>query len=101
MRKIIILPFAERDIKESVSYYSEKDIGLEKSFLKILNQAFLVIAENPTAFPIIKSTIRKFVLKDFPFNIFYLVENDHLYVLAVFHNKRNPKILKSRKNKSD
>lgn len=97
MRKIIILPFAEQDIKDSVNHYRDKEIGLEKSFLKILNQAILVISENPDSFPIIKKTIRKFVIKDFPFNIFYLVEEDTLYILAVFHNKRNPAIWKSRK----
>ncbi len=28
MRKIIILPFAEQDIRDSVIYYSEKETGL-------------------------------------------------------------------------
>ena len=96
MRKIIILPFAELDIKDSIIDYVNKEVGLDKKFLTILNQAFQIISENPFSFPIIKQTIRKFVIKDFPFNIYYIVNEDHIFILAVFHNKRNPKIWKYR-----
>ena len=97
MREIIILPLAELDIKESVFFYTEKEAGLEKKYLEILNQAFQVIASNPLSFPLIRKTIRKFVVRDFPFNVYYIVDEDHIFIIAVFHNKRNPGFWKSRK----
>jgi len=99
MFKIIILPFAEQDIKDSFLYYSEKEEGLAKQFLSIIDQAFQIISANPLSFPFVNNPIRKFVIKNFPFNVYYIVEGDIVHILAVFHNKRNPRVLKSRKNK--
>jgi plasmid stabilization system protein ParE len=99
MRKIIILPHAEQDIRDSVIHYAGKEEGLEKQFLSILDQTFQLISRNPFSFPCIKNPIRKFTVRDFPFNIFYIVENEHIYILAVFHNKRNPKVWKTRKRR--
>jgi plasmid stabilization system protein ParE len=96
MRKILILPFAEQDIKDSVSHYKDQGHGLEKHFLKVIDQAFRIISENPSYFPYVKKRIRKFVIKGFPFCIFYIVQEEDIYILAVFHNKRNPKNWKSR-----
>ena len=99
MKKLIILPFAEQDIRESTNHYAEKEIGLDKTFLKVINQAFQLILENPLSFPIIIKDIRKFVIKDFPFNIFYIAKKDTIYILAVFHMKRDPGKWKKRSNK--
>jgi toxin ParE1/3/4 len=85
MGKIIILPYAEQDIRDSVIYYAEKEEGFEKQFLSILNQTFQFISTNPFSFPEVKNSIRKFTIKDFPFNVYYIVEDEFIYILAVFH----------------
>ena len=100
MKRIIILPFAEEDIRDSVKYYSENEKNLDKQFLKIIDQAFRLISENPQTFPEVKLNIRKFVVKNFPFNIFYTFEKDSIFILAVFHMKRDPKKWKKRIKKS-
>jgi len=97
MRKIIILPYAELDIRDSTNYYSDKESGLEKKYVIVLNQAFQLIEANPFSFPVIWKSIRKFVVRDFPFNVYYIIENETIFIIAVFHNKRNPKVWKSRK----
>jgi toxin ParE1/3/4 len=99
MRKIIILPFAELDIKDSINYYSFKEEGLEKKYLQVIIHAFQLISDNPLSFPVVKYNIRKFTIKDFPFNIYYVFEIKTIYVLAVFHTKRNPRIWKLRNRK--
>jgi toxin ParE1/3/4 len=98
MRKIIILPFAEQDIRESTEYYQGMDVDLDKQFLKVINQAFQLISDNPLSFPSVNPNIRKFVVKNFPFNIFYIAAKDIIYILAVFHMKRDPKKWKERIN---
>ena len=100
MKRIIILPFAEEDIKDSAKYYSEKEKDLDKQFLRVINQAFRLISDNPQSFPEVKMNIRMFVVKNFPFNIFYTVRNDSIFILAVFHMKRDPKRWKKRIKKS-
>jgi len=57
---------------------------------------FSVIRENPTAFPKIKFEIRKFVINDFPYCIYYIEKIKAIYIIAVFHVKRNPVIWEKR-----
>lgn len=99
MKKIIILPFAEEDIRESAEYYKDRGDGLDKQFLRVINQAFQIILISPDTFPAIYQSIRKFVIKDFPFNIFYISTKDTIYILAVFHMKRDPKKWRRRLSK--
>jgi plasmid stabilization system protein ParE len=96
MRKIIILPYAELDIKDSINHYSDKEEGLDKKYIFVLNQAFQIIEANPFSFPLVLKSIRKFVVRDFPFNVYYIIENETIFIIAVFHNKRNPKGWKCR-----
>ncbi len=91
MKKLIILPFAEIDIKDTVSYYKELNDGLDGDFINAIDSSFKEILKNPEAFPIAKYDIRKFVVGKFPFCIYYIDNVDTLYILAIFHDKRNPK----------
>jgi len=91
MKRLIILPFAEIDIKDTIYYYKEISDTLEKDFIKILDLSFLEIMKNPDSFPKVKYDIRKFVVNKFPYCIFYVDDKEAIYVLAVFHDKRNPK----------
>jgi hypothetical protein len=69
---IIILPYAELDIKESIDFYkaNSKDTAFE--FIEFISNSFKVINENPKAFPITKNEIRKYIKKKFPFCIYYI-----------------------------
>ena len=94
--KVIILPFAELDIKESVNFYKEKNQRTALEFIESLNIAFNLIMDNPKTFPIVKTNIRKYIMKKFPFCIYFIDKNDKIYILAVFHTKRNPSIWEER-----
>jgi plasmid stabilization system protein ParE len=97
MRKIIILPLAEQDIKQSYEFYAAKKTGLEQVFLQVIDQAIQIVCENPQSFPIVKKKIRKFVVKDFPYVIYYISKAEVVYILAVFHMSRRPVVWKKRK----
>jgi plasmid stabilization system protein ParE len=99
MKRIIILPFAELDIKQTVSYFEEISVDLKLDFIKIIDRSFKEITTNPDTYPIIKYDIRKFIIDRFPFCIYYIHSDEIIYVLAVFHDKRNPKIWQKRRIK--
>jgi len=100
MKRLIILPFAEIDIKETVSFYKEIGDGLDIDFIGEIDASFLEILKNPEAFPLAKYDIRKYVMRKFSFCIYYIDRKETLYILSVFHDKRNPKEwLKRRLNK--
>ena len=91
MKRMIILPDAEIDIKETVKYYKERSKGLEKEFVKLIDSSIHDINKNPEAFPVVKYDIRKYVVTKFEFCIYFIDRIDVLYIIAVFHDKRNPK----------
>ena len=91
MKRLIILPFAEIDIKETVSFYKEIGDGLEFDFIGEIDSSFIDILKNPKAFPLVKYDIRKYVMRKFSFSIYYIDRKEALFILSVFHDKRNPK----------
>jgi plasmid stabilization system protein ParE len=99
MRRLIVLPFAEIDIKETVSYFSSVRDDLDHDFIEAIDSSFQEILSNPEAFPIAKYDIRKFVMVKFPFCIYFIERREAVYILSVFHDKRNPREWQKRKLK--
>lgn len=95
--KIIVLPFAEQDIKDSIAYYNEVDPAISAQFISVLDKVFSTISSRPNAFPVVQKSIRKFAIAGFPFNVYYISEQNTLYIFAVFHTKRNPRQWKPRR----
>ena len=52
----------------------------------------------PQQFPVVWRVVRRAVLPDFPYSIFFVAADDGetVFVLAVLHHARNPKAWKSR-----
>jgi plasmid stabilization system protein ParE len=100
VKRLVVLPFAEQDIKDSVSYFKGLENDKEKDFVNILNTSFQEILKNPETYPIAKYDIRKFVLTKYSFCVYYVERVDSLFIIAVFHDKRNPKDWQKRRLKS-
>ncbi|OFX36968.1 MAG: hypothetical protein A2X08_16920 [Bacteroidetes bacterium GWA2_32_17] len=96
MKKIIVLPFAELDIINSIEYYRLNDEKIVEKFINILDVSFSIIRENPTSFQKVKFEIRKFVVNNFQYCIYYVEKSEAIFIIAVFHVKRNPTIWKKR-----
>lgn len=96
MYKLIVKPFAELDVTESANWYNKVRDGLGNEFLLILDAKINSIHRNPIKFPIIFKNIRRALTERFPFGIFFIVENDIIYILAILHTSRSPKTWKKR-----
>lgn len=49
------------------------------------------IRERPAAWARWKGTdIRRRILRQFPYSIFYIVEDDNVVIIAIAHHKRRP-----------
>jgi hypothetical protein len=51
----------------------------------------LAIAERPSAFPPVGRGARRFVIRRFPYGIFYRHKGDTIVVYSCFHSHRNPR----------
>jgi len=97
MYKLIIKPFAEEDAKDAANWYNEKREGLGNEFLLALEAALNAIQRNPNHYQGVYKGLKRALTVRFPYGIFFTVEEDFIYILAIVHTSRSPKIWKKRK----
>ncbi|KGO94357.1 type II toxin-antitoxin system RelE/ParE family toxin [Flavobacterium subsaxonicum] len=78
------------NIEESAEWYKEKQQGLELKFLKDLNSAIDIISKDPEKFQVRYRDVRIKFLKKFDFGIHYIIDENSIHILAVFHTSRSP-----------
>lgn len=87
---------AEVDIDKSYDFYFQESLKVANTFFKQINLSFENIKHNPESFPIAHKDVRKFVVKKFPFVIYYRITDALILVVAIFHTSRNPEIWNER-----
>lgn len=87
--KMIIRPEAETDLTNTYLWYEEQNPGLGVDFLRSVDACLSFIERLPLASAPIHNTIRRSLLRRFPYGIFYIVQKSHVVILAVFHFKRD------------
>jgi plasmid stabilization system protein ParE len=60
------------------------DLNIE--FMERIDDALSRIESNPQMYPIVYRTLRRAVVRHFPFAVFYEVTADEIQVVAVFHS---------------
>lgn len=81
---------AQEEISEAFLWYENKQIGLGTTLLQLLEDKLAVLQNNPHQYPAVHKSIRRALIKKFPYSIFYIVEKETIEVLAFFHMKRKP-----------
>jgi plasmid stabilization system protein ParE len=88
---LIIRPAAEADLADAKDWYDGRREGLGDEFLLCVEEALGRLTRAPEAHAVLKKGVRRALVRRFPYGIFYRVEADHIAVLAVFHNRRDPR----------
>lgn len=70
--------------------------GLDLEFVRCIDDVVQKIKRNPELYPMEFENYRKKVVKRFPFKIIYETVEDNIYILAVFHSRRNREQFRSR-----
>ena len=94
--KKLISAFAKADLSDASKWYEKQQKGLGKCFLNEMKEAFEIICKNPAGFQIRYDSYRIYFTKKFPYGIHYqyIADRDEIYIKAVFHAARNPRIWK-------
>ncbi|MEI6852143.1 MAG: type II toxin-antitoxin system RelE/ParE family toxin [Bacteroidota bacterium] len=97
--QVTILSDAEQDISNAFVWYEMQQIGLGSSFYKTLDHSVSFISNNPLSCSVVYKNVRRFVIKKFPFGIYYDVNaaKMEIQIIGVFHFKRSSKVLRKRK----
>lgn len=97
MFKIVINPNAESDSTEAVVWYNLQREGLGEDFLLALEAKLNEIQRNPNQFTSAYKNVKRAFLKRFPYGVFFIIEGNTIYILAIIHSSRSPKIWQKRK----
>ena len=87
---------ATSEFIESADYYQQKVYGLGDAFQDEIYRLANSAAERPDSYPSVVDGVRRAVAKRFPFSLYFRVHDEEIFVLAVFHGKRDPKIWEER-----
>ena len=87
---------ASLELAEAVAYYDDKSEGLGDRLLAEIRSAVSYIEEYPQSSPVISHGVRRKVLAKFPFDLFYVVAESEISILAVAHESRRPRFWRSR-----
>lgn len=89
---------AQRDIGAAKEWYADQGVpGLDLRFLRALEAVFERMATLPASFRVVYRDVRQANLQRFPFAVFYHERGDDLYVLAVCHHARDPRVWQRRR----
>jgi plasmid stabilization system protein ParE len=81
---------ADRELNEAAGYYEVESPGLGFSFLTEIERCLRSIAEHPEAGTILRGSVRRRLLRRFPYALLYRVKADGIRILAVMNVRRRP-----------
>ncbi|SFC45180.1 ParE toxin of type II toxin-antitoxin system, parDE [Marinospirillum celere] len=90
MPRILFTELARQESVDAEAFYELELSGLGKVFRAELKSAIQRIADYPEAWSCERGEIRKCLLHKFPFKVLYSIETDHLLIVALAHQHRNP-----------
>ncbi len=88
--EIELHPEADAELIEAAVFYESRVNGLGESFLAEFDGLKLLLQANPKIGVPENEVFRRVVLNRFPYSIFYSLEPNLIWILAVAHQRRRP-----------
>ena len=93
---VVLRRTARAEFDAAIDWYERQQLGLGVEFATRVQAVFDRIAAQPEMHVKVHGEVRKALIRRFPYSVYYRPRVDRVVVLAVFHNKRNPNVWKSR-----
>ena len=84
------------ELAEARDWYESCLPGLGAEFLDEVDHRLASIRDLPEACPQVHQEIRRALLSRFPYGIFYVIQENGIFILACFHASRDPRQWKRR-----
>lgn len=89
-KRLLSTPRADLDVEAAFEWYENERSGLGLEFLDELRATYNRIADGPLTYQVIRSGIRRALLRRFPYAVYFAVEEAVVLVLTVLHASRDP-----------
>ena len=93
---LIVQPEAEADLTDAFRWYEARRAELGHEFLDEVSHAFTRVSEQPLRYAVVHRETRRVLLRRFPYAVFYVTQSDRVFVLAVLHQRRSPRLARTR-----
>jgi plasmid stabilization system protein ParE len=90
-RRLIVRPEAEAEMAEAFDWYEQRLPGLGSEFLLCVDAVLHAILRDPHRWPQVHRIVRRALTRRFPYEVFFVEDEERVVVLSVFHAKRNPR----------
>ena len=92
------LPLAEQEALEAAIWYEERQPGLGDEFLSEADRAVEALSESALLHRIRFADVRRAPIHRFKFyGVYYIVRQEEVWILAIFHGRRHPRRLQRRR----
>jgi len=82
---------ARAELIDAQDWYENEVPGLGRRFLAAVEAVIELMSANPRQFPAIHKSIRRALLRRFPYALMFVIEaHESLTVIACFHGSRDP-----------
>lgn len=92
---VILSPAADREFAEAAAWY-ERQAGLGERYVERVQDTLDRIGQAPELHAPLYQDFRRARVRKFPYGVFYRIRVDRIEVIAVLHDKRDPKVWQSR-----
>lgn len=89
--RLVLRPAADRELTDAFRWYAERSSDLAVEFLLAVDDSLRDVREHPQAFPLVRPRLRRCLLAQFPYTIYYSGAESTIRVLAVVHSPRQPR----------
>jgi len=93
---VVFRPQAESEVTSARQWYEEHRAGLGAKFADALDDVVGRIVANPSEFPAVHGEIRRAVMRQFPYGIYFRMHAQTIVIIAVMHGRRHPSRWQSR-----
>ena len=87
---VIWHPAAVEELAEAANFYEAQVPRLGSDFLDEIDRTLPLILDAPERFAIVQDSIRRCILKRFPYGIYYRIAGDVIRILVIRHHSRHP-----------
>jgi plasmid stabilization system protein ParE len=85
------------DVQDAIDWYTERKADQAYRFCTILLDLEERILQNPYHFPIAIDNLRRARFQNrFPYSIYFFIEKNVVFIVAIFQDKRDPSIWQDR-----
>lgn len=81
---------AGQELNEAALFYSKARPGLGRAFVNAVEEGVRFLCDSPSIGQAVDGDIRWWLVRRFPYCLYYRVQLDELRILAVGHQKRRP-----------